>query len=69
MEALESQPEAADPSQVLGYLLGVDTELLGAATHLHARAFQLEIRIDPQSHTRGQPQLLRGCCQHRQLAR
>ena len=37
---------------VLGHALGVHAELLGAAAHFHARAFQLKVGINPHRYAR-----------------
>jgi len=47
MEPAKSSP-AADAREQRALLVGVDAELLGAATHLHARGAQLESRVHAQ---------------------
>ncbi len=46
VEALKSQAVAANLGEQVGDLLRVHAKLPGAATHLHPRALQLEIRVD-----------------------
>ena len=52
VKALEVEAELTDPPEHCRHALGIDAELLGTPAHFHARAFQLEVGIDPHRHTR-----------------
>ena len=52
VKALEVEAELPDPREHRGHALGIDAELLGTAAHLHARALQLEVGVDPHRHAR-----------------
>ena len=57
MKPFELQSLAADLGQQGRYLFRIDAELLGSAAHLHSRAFQLEVRVNPHRDACRQPQL------------
>ena len=69
MKTFKGKAQAANFSQQGRHLLGVDAELLGAATHLHARTLQLKVRVDAHCHPRRQAKAGGGIGQHRQLAK
>ena len=52
MKPLELQAEPRDLGHCMGDLFGVDAELLGAPTHLHAGRLELEVRVDANRHPR-----------------
>src|SRR5262245_2977265 len=52
VKTLKVELQLSDPREHFGHALGVHPELLGTAAHLHARAFELEIRVDPYRNAR-----------------
>src|SRR5215510_10267831 len=52
VEAFESQSQLPDCSKRFWNTFGIDSELLRPTSHLHARGFELEIRVDPHCYTR-----------------
>ena len=51
MEAEQVQLHGGETAQESRHLLGVDAELLGAATDAHPRTLDLEIGIDADRHS------------------
>ena len=68
VEAREVQVETVQLAHHLRHALGVDTELLRAAAHAHARRFELEVRINADRDPRPGALLLRDVREQPHLA-
>ena len=62
VKSFESKVKLCDLPQQVGHGFGIDTELLGAASHLHARRFQLKVRVDSNRDPRGQGEAVSDPC-------
>ena len=64
MEPLESEARAAYLLQHGRHRLGIDAELPGTPAHLHARALELEVGVDPHRDACRQSQRIRDSLEH-----